>query len=259
MTDLSISSNLRERLLGGERVLGTMAFEFFTPGLIPLLEAAGCAYVILDMEHSAVGIETIKQQIAAARGMKIEPWVRVREKSYATVAGVLDAGAKGIMAPMVESASEAEDLVAWARYRPEGRRGLAFGVGHDAYRGADPIGRMQASNAETVMIALIESRRGIENADAILSTPGMDVGWLGHFDLTNDLGITAAFDHPDFLAAVDQLVAAGKKNAKALGFTDGNIEMVRKFAAKGFNVLGYANDVAALRTEMARGLAAIAE
>ena len=251
------SSNLRQRLLGGEQVIGTMAFEFFTPGLVPLLEAAGCAYVILDMEHSGVGIETIKQQIAAARGLEIEPWVRIGDKSYATVAGVLDAGAKGIMAPMVETAAEAADLVSWARYRPEGKRGLAFGVGHDAYRGTDPIARMQASNAETVMIALIESKRGIDNADAILATPGMDIGWLGHFDLTNDLGITAEFEHPDFLAAVDKLVAAAKNHGKALGVVDGNVDMVRKLKALGFNVLGYANDVTALRTEMARGLAQI--
>ena len=257
MTDSS--NHLRQRLLDGEQVLGTMAFEFFTPGLVPLLEAAGCAYVILDMEHSAVSIETIKQQIAAARGLNIEPWVRIRDKTYATVAGVLDAGAKGIMAPMVETAAEAEDLVSWARYRPEGKRGLAFGVGHDAYKGADPISRMRTSNAETVMISLIESRRGIENADAILATPGMDIGWLGHFDLTNDMGITAEFDHPDFWAAVDQLVAAGKKHRKALGVVDGNVEMVRKLAAKGFNVLGYANDVTALRTAMARGLQQIVE
>ena len=254
-----LSGNLRARLLRGERVLGTMAFEFFTPGLVPLLEAAGCRYVILDMEHSAASIETIKQQIAAARGLSIEPWVRIRDKTYATVAGVLDAGAKGIMAPMVETAAEAADLVSWARYRPEGKRGLAFGVGHDAYRGSDPIARMQESNAETVMIALIESKRGIDNADAILATPGMDIGWLGHFDLTNDLGITAQFDHPDFLAAVERLAAAGKNNGKALGVVDGNIEMVRQFADKGFNVLGYANDVTALRTEMARGLALITE
>lgn len=256
-TDLS--GTLRERLLRGERVLGTMAFEFFTPGLVPVLEAAGCAYVILDMEHSAVSIETIKQQIAAARGLAIEPWVRIREKNYATVAGVLDAGAKGIMAPMVETAAEAADLVSWARYRPEGKRGLAFGVGHDAYRGVDPLERMRQSNAETVMIALIESKRGIENADAILATPGMDVGWLGHFDLTNDLGITAQFDDPKFLDAVDQLIAAGKNNNKALGFADGNVEKIRTFAAKGFNVLGYANDVAAMRTEIAKGLQHISE
>ncbi len=253
------SRNLRQRMLGGEQVLGTMAFEFFTPGLVPLLEAAGCAYVVLDMEHSGAGIETIKQQVAAARGLNIEPWVRVRDKSYGTVAGLLDVGAKGIMAPMVETAAEAEDLVAWARYRPEGKRGLAFGVGHDAYRGTDPIGRMRQSNEETVMISLIESQRGIEKADEILAVPGMDIGWLGHFDLTNDMGITAQFDHPEFLAAVDQLAAAGKKHGKALGVVDGNVEMVRKLAAKGFNVLGFANDVTALRTAMAQGLRQIAE
>lgn len=256
---LDRADHLRQRLLRGERVVGTMAFEFFTPGLTPVLDAAGCAYVILDMEHSGASIETIKQQIAAARGLNIEPWVRLREKTYAAVAGVLDTGAKGIMAPMVETAEEAADLVAWARYRPEGKRGLALGVGHDAYRGTDPAARMKQANEETVLIALVESARGIENAEAILATPGMDVGWLGHFDLTNDLGITADFEHPDFLASVDRLVTAGKSQKKALGFADGNVEMIRNFAAKGFNVLGYANDVAALRTQMARGLAQIAE
>ena len=96
-------ASLRQRLAAGERAFGTMAFEFFTPGLIPVLRAAGCEWVVLDTEHSGVGIETIKQQIAYARGLDIAVWVRVPEKSYAAVATVLDAGARGIMVPMLET------------------------------------------------------------------------------------------------------------------------------------------------------------
>ena len=246
--------SIRQRLLAGERCCGTMAFDLFTPALTTVLANCGYDFVILDTEHSGVGIETIKQQIAYARGLPIEVWVRVPEKSYAAVATVLDAGAKGIMAPLLETPEQARELVEWARYRPEGKRGLAFGMPHDAYRGTDPIGAMAAANAEIVLIALIESRLGIENAEAILATPGIDVGWLGHFDLTSDLGIPARFDHPDFMACVDRLAAAGRATGKPLATLDGNPDLLRTMVGKGFSVLGYANDVAVLRAGFTAGL-----
>jgi 2-keto-3-deoxy-L-rhamnonate aldolase RhmA len=252
---MSEQRSVRARLQAGERCIGTMAFELFTPGLTAILADCGCDFVIMDMEHSGAGIGTIKQQVAYARGLPIEVWVRPPEKSYAAVATVLDAGATGIMLPMVETAEDAAALVEWARYRPEGKRGLAFGVGHDAYRGRDPIARMAEANERNVLIALIESRRGIDNAEAILRTPGLDVGWLGHFDLTSDLGIPAQFDHPEFIAAVDRLAAAGARTGKPLASLDARPEFLRLMAAKGFRILGFANDVAALRSGYVRGLA----
>ncbi|HET6469648.1 MAG TPA: aldolase/citrate lyase family protein, partial [Geminicoccaceae bacterium] len=242
------------RLAAGERCYGTMAFEFFTPGLTALLAGCGCDFVILDMEHSGAGIDTIKRQIAYARGLPIEVWVRVPEKSYAAVATVLDAGARGIMAPMLETPEEAGALVEWARYRPQGGRGLAFGIGHDGYLGQDPVGTMAAANERNVLIALIESRRGIDNAEAILATPGIDVGWLGHFDLTSDLGIPAAFGDPAFLTAVDRLVAAGARTGKPLGILDADPDLLRAFAGGGFRALGWASDLTALRTAMGLGI-----
>ena len=203
------ATGLRARLQAGERLYGTMAMELFTPGLTALLADCGYDFLFVDMEHSGAGIDTIKQQIAFARGLPIEVWVRVPEKSYAAVATVLDAGAQGIMLPMVETAAEAAALVEWARYRPEGKRGLAFGIGHDAYRARDPLATMAEANRRNVLIALIESRQGIENAESILAVPGIDLGWLGHFDLTSDLGIPAQFEAPAFTAALDRLAAAG--------------------------------------------------
>lgn len=251
MTDRPI----RARLHAGERLYGTMAFELFTPGLTAVLADCGYDFVILDMEHSGVGIDTIKQQIAFARGLPLTVWVRVPEKSYAAVATVLDAGAQGIMLPMVETAEEATAFVDWARYRPQGRRGLAFGIGHDAYRGGDPLATMREANASNVLIALIESRRGIENANAILAVPGIDIGWLGHFDLTSDLGIPTRFEAPQFTAAVEQLVQAARAADKPLGILDTRPEFLRSMSDIGFRILGYGTDVAALRSGYAKGLA----
>ena len=83
---------------------------------------------MLDMEHSGVGIETIKQQVAYARGLDIEVWVRPPEKSYAAVATVLDAGATASWCRCWRAPEEAHELVEWAKYRPEGKRGCAFGI-----------------------------------------------------------------------------------------------------------------------------------
>src|SRR5437762_11258450 len=179
---------VRERLRAGGTAFGVMAFEFFTPGLAPTLAAAGAEFVILDMKHSAVSIETIKAQIAYAHGAGIVPMVRVPSCTYHLIAPVLDAGALGIMAPMIETREQAETLVAACRYRPEGRRGLGFSVSHDRYTGGAARPKMQAANEAILTVALIESSRGVENAEAILATPGLDLGWLGHYDLSDSLG-----------------------------------------------------------------------
>lgn len=251
--------SVRSRLRAGERVYGTMAFELFTPGLTAILAAAGYDFVIIDMEHSGASIDTVKQQIAYGRGLPIEVWVRVPEKSYAAVATVLDAGAQGIMVPMLETPEEAQALVEWGRYRPEGRRGLAFGIGHDDYRGTDPIGAMAAANERNVLIALIETALGIENAMGILATPGIDVGWLGHFDLTADLGIPAKFEDPAFLAAVDKLTAASRATGTALGALDANPDYMARRVADGFTVLGWGTDAGVLRAGYAQGLSTLRE
>src|SRR5207248_5288731 len=129
---ISMRTNpVRERLRAGGNAFGIMAFEFFTPGLAPVLAASGAEFVLLDMEHSGISIYTVKAQIAHAQGAGIVPMVRVTACAYHLIAPVLDAGALGIMAPMIETREQAETLVAACRYRPEGRRGLGFGVSHD--------------------------------------------------------------------------------------------------------------------------------
>src|SRR5436190_13675634 len=197
---------VRERLRAGGNAFGVMAFEFFTPGLAPVLAAAGAEFVILDMEHSGISIETIKAQIAYAHGAGIVPLVRVTSCIYHLIAPVLDAGALGIMAPLIETREQAEALVAACRYRPQGQRGLGFSISHDRYTGGSARAKMQAANEAILTIALIESARGVENAEAILATQGLDMGWLGHYDLSDSLGCAEQFGDPRFLAAERRLL-----------------------------------------------------
>ena len=145
-------------------------------------------------------------------------WSACRACAYHLIAPVLDAGALGIMAPMIETREQAETLVAACRYRPEGRRGLGFGVSHDRYTAGAAVPKMQAANDAILTIALIESARGVENADAILAVPGLDLGWLGHYDLSDSLGCAENFDDPRYRAAEQRLIAAATAAKKPLGW-----------------------------------------
>ena len=248
---------VRAKLAKGGTALGHMAFELFTPGLAQILANAGAEFVILDTEHSGVGIETIKRQAAFARGTGLVPMVRVAGAHYHLIAPMLDAGAMGIMVPMVETAEQAAEIAAWCRYRPEGRRGLAFAIAHDDYRGGDHVAAIKTANARTLTIALIETASGIDNVDAIMATPGIDVGWIGHYDLTNSLGIDGEFDHPRYKAAVQALLRACKQHGKAAGFLAGDVETGRRYLDLGIRILCYGTDVAVYQGALKAGLEAL--
>ena len=126
--------SLRKRVMAGEVVLGSMVFEFFSPGMAQLMKQAGCEYVIYDMEHTGLGYETVKAQVAACRGIGVAPMARVPRSDYAFLARALDIGCEGVMVPMVNSPDEARAIVEACRYPPVGRRGAAFGFAHDHAR-----------------------------------------------------------------------------------------------------------------------------
>lgn len=246
---------VRERLRAGGNAFGVMAFEFFTPGLAPVLAASGAEFVLLDMEHSGVAIDTVKAQIAHAHGAGIVPMVRVPACAYHLIAPVLDAGALGIMAPMIETREQAETLVAACRYRPEGRRGLGFSVSHDRYTGGAARPKMQAANDAILTIALVESARGVENAGAILATPGLDLGWLGHYDLSDSLGCAEDFNDPRYLAAEQRLLAAAVAADRPLGWLVPTGEAARLALRRGFRCICIGHEVAVLRNALTQEFA----
>ena len=169
---------LKARTLAGETVLGALVFEFFSPGMPQVLKAADCEFALFDMEHTGLGFETLKMLFAACRGVGISPMVRVPRSEYHFLARALDVGAHGVMVPMVESAGEAQRIVEATHYPPQGRRGAAFGIAQDDYRGGDVKAKVAALNERTLVIAQIESERGLDEVEAIAATPGIDVLWL---------------------------------------------------------------------------------
>ncbi|MEM7188830.1 MAG: aldolase/citrate lyase family protein [Pseudomonadota bacterium] len=234
-------ATIRQRVMAGEQVLGAMIFEFFSPGMPQLLAHAGCDYVLYDMEHTGVGFETLKDQISHCRGLPITPMVRVPRGEYQFLARALDIGMRGVMIPMVESGEEAEAIAAACRYPPEGRRGAAFGFAHDDFN-PDPAATIAKANAETLVIAQIETERGLQNVEHIAATPGIDVLWIGHYDLANFLGIPGDFQNPVFIDAVKTTVDAARRHGKGLGFMPADAAWAAEYKGYGFNMLAVGPD-----------------
>jgi 2-dehydro-3-deoxyglucarate aldolase/4-hydroxy-2-oxoheptanedioate aldolase len=235
-------STIRQRALAGETIAGAMIFEFFVPGMPQILRNAGAEYAIYDMEHGGLGIDTLKMLAAASRGTGVAPMVRVPRGEYHFIARALDVGAQGVMVPMVESPEQAQSIADSAHYPPTGRRGAAFGFAHDDYEPGDPQSKMKVADARNFVIAQIETDRGLEAVEEIAAVNGIDCLWLGHFDLTNFLGIPGQFDSPVFTGAVSRIVAAGRKHGKALGFMAADADLARHYNALGFNMIASGTD-----------------
>ncbi len=234
--------SFRQRLRDGEVLLGQMVLEMFTPGIGPMLAASGLDFVIFDMEHGRCDITLLAEMVASCRGCGIVPLARVPDVAYAPLSRALDVGARGVMVPRVETRAQAEDIVSQLRYAPAGRRGVALGVAHDLYCAGAPEFFAQA-NEETCVIVMVETVKAFENLDAIVSVPGIDIVWVGHYDLTVSMGIPTEFDHPRCMAAMDALLAACKKHGVAPGFLPGSPEAAAYWIGRGFRAISLSTDV----------------
>lgn len=236
--------NRVKRTLGaGGVTLGTLVIEFDTTGIARIAAAAGADFVIFDLEHSGWTIETVRRLVATCGGSDVVPVVRPPALRSHLLAGPLDTGAMGLMVPMVESEEQARLIVRSTKYPPAGARGAAFGVAHDDYLGGGVGEKMRSANEETLLIAQIETATGLENVERIAAVDGIDVVWVGQFDLTASLGIPGQFQHPDYLAALDRVVVAASRHGKAAGFMTTSIEEGADLLAKGFRALAYWGDV----------------
>jgi 2-dehydro-3-deoxyglucarate aldolase/4-hydroxy-2-oxoheptanedioate aldolase len=250
---------VKNALQKGGRAIGAMVFECFAPGLPQICRNAGAEFVLYDMEHTGLGFESLKTQLALCRGLDLVPMARVPRGEYHFIARALDIGAFGVMVPMVATRAEAEYIVSCSRYPPQGRRGAAFGFAHDDYQGGDVAIKMAALHQRTMMIAQIETDQGLDNVEAIAAVPGVDALWIGQFDLTNFLGIPAQFSHPKYLAAVDRVLAACAAHGKAAAMLATDDAWARDYVAKGFRLMAYGIDQLLLQEALRRGLEVLRE
>jgi 2-keto-3-deoxy-L-rhamnonate aldolase RhmA len=181
--------------------------------------------------------------LCATAPASLAPVVRVPVTDYHHIAHALDVGAMGLVIPLVADAAQARFAVECAMYPPRGRRGCAFAMIHDDYKGGDLTAKMRHANENVLIVAQIETAQGLENVEAIAAVDGVDALWIGQFDLTTSLGIPGRFDHPQFLEATSRVVAACRKHNKAATLAVMDPDQLAAGPAAGFRLLVYAADL----------------
>lgn len=242
--------SFRELTRNRDLKIGTFIGEFATPGIGQIIKNAGCHFAMVDMEHTGFGYETVKSTLRYLHDAGLASLVRPPSKDYHHLARALDVGAQGVMPPMLGTAEEARRIVNDIKYAPDGVRGVALGMAHDDYAPGPVMKKLAEANEKTSLVALIETAEGIENCDQIAAVNGVDCLWIGHFDLSCSLGIPGQFDHPDFVKAVDRVIAAAKAHNKALGRLVPSVEEGAALHAAGFDMIIYSGDIWLLQTAL---------
>ncbi|MGH9720739.1 MAG: HpcH/HpaI aldolase family protein [Bryobacteraceae bacterium] len=252
-------NRLQQVVAEGRIPVGHMIMEFATRGLAKILEAADVDFVMLDMEHTGFDTDRIADQIAWFKATSIAPFVRVPQGLYHFLARTMDAGALGVMVANVETAGQARDIVNAVKYAPMGKRGLGLGTAHNDYVMPDVVDYFNLSNRNTTVVCQIESPAGLANVEAIAQTPGVDVLWVGHYDLTQAMGIPAEFHHPQFLDALGKVVDTTKKFGKCAAIQPGNLAQAAEWLDLGFNVISLGVDFAFYRDALKGGVKSLRE
>ncbi len=252
-----LHNGLRSHIEANRLTIGTMLFEFFTPGIGHILKNAGCDFAIADMEHSGIGFGDLRAVVRYFEAAGLPSVVRIPTSRSDDVSRAFDIGADAILIPMVGTALEAEDIVSAAKFHPRGQRGIAVQIGHDRFREMDFNENLAASNGRTAILVQIETVEGVRNADAIASVDGVDCLWLGHGDLSASLGTPGNFDTEEFKSAVDTITSAAKNNGKMSGRLVPDAEAARRAGAQGFQLIALSADVKLLHRALQDGVAAI--
>lgn len=234
---------------------------FMITGDAAFVEAAGYAgydFVLLDMEHGPGTFQNLQNLIRAANVANVFPLVRVPRGTDIWIDRALDVGAGGVLVPQIDTAEQARAAVSAAKFSPLGTRGTCRFVrsaGYGAIPGSDYFSQAQ----DTVVILQAEGKKAFDNLDEILEVPGIDMLFVGPYDLSSSLGLIGQIEHPKVMEYIQDIVKkAGAKGVKVGCFSD-NPQTARKLRDLGVKFVGYSCDTAIFMRAAMEDVAVFAE
>jgi 2-keto-3-deoxy-L-rhamnonate aldolase RhmA len=251
-----MQNELKKRLQAGEQILGTMVTLFDNLQIARLLKIAGFDFFVIDCEHGAFNYSAMADLLAMAREVGMPAVVRIPMVDRECILKYMEMGAAGLLLPNTETAEQARLLVQYAKYAPLGDRGVSLFRPHSGYEKIDSaVDYMGKANGETLLLVQIESRAGIGKCEAILAVEGVDAAFIGPSDLSQSLGIIGQLGHPDFISAVDRVIAAAKQHGKYSGLhCMGTIESLKPWREKGMTLNLWQNEIILMMAAIREGL-----
>jgi len=233
---------LKQKLLKKEPTVGSW-ITIGSTVVAEIMSQSGFEWLTVDMEHSAITLDTAQELIRVIALSGTIPLVRVGHNQPNLIKRVMDAGAHGVIVPMVNSRLEAEQAVASVKYPPVGFRGVGlaraqgYGNSFESYR--------DWNQAHSVVIVQVEHIKAVENLEAILDVPGVDGFIVGPYDLSGSLGVPGQFDHPSVVEALQRIrdIAAGSNAASGYHVVQPDLEDALTKQNEGYSFLGYSLDI----------------
>jgi 4-hydroxy-2-oxoheptanedioate aldolase len=240
---MKISRNLKAKLESGGIVVGTwMTIPHMM--VAEILSQSGFDFLLLDGEHAPVTVDMVGSLLAATDLFGTPVIYRVRSNSDDLIKAALDAGAAGIMVPMVNSVSDAERAVAAAKYPPLGRRGIGPWRASNYY--SDFLDCVAQANSATSLVLQIESSAAVEAINEIAAVQSVDVLYVGPADLAASMGLPIGELHPDLMKAFNKVATAARSHNKIAAIDVVSIDYARQFAELGFSVFTFGLDTSYL-------------
>jgi 2-keto-3-deoxy-L-rhamnonate aldolase RhmA len=236
------TSNVKKRLKEGQVCFGTMLRILKSPQAVALCASEGWDYIILDTEHNDYDYETLGNFSLVAKYEEIGLFVRVPDKLYHQMAQMLDIGAEGLVLPQVKTLEETQHIIQSVKYAPAGTRGVSVSTTATLFRNYKIEDYTEWANRELMTIIQIESEEGINNAEKIISTEGVDAIMIGPADLSHDMGISGQLRHPRIEEAFREIITQCNKYGVAPGIHLNNMEDVNKWVNEGMRFVSYGYD-----------------
>lgn len=229
--DTPWESPIRQRLLAGQPVFGCTV----TTGNLDMAARAamsGFHFLWLELEHSPITLETVRNIVLATRALPAVPFARLPVTETWTAKRVLDAGVHGVIFPFVSTPALARQAAEACRYPPQGRRGSGASLAISCW--PEPDGYFDSADRNIVTVAVIEEASAVECVDEIAATPGIDVLFVGTGDLSFSMGLRGQQQHPRVEAAAATVLAAARRHGKIAGRPAGTHDDTARYLEQGF-------------------------
>ncbi|MFC2037422.1 HpcH/HpaI aldolase/citrate lyase family protein [Chloroflexota bacterium] len=242
MLDATGTKTIRQRLVDGECVFGPF-LKIPASAPVELVGYAGFDFCVVDLEHSPFTFERAEELVRAAQGVGLASIIRTFDGQPPTLVRALDTGCDGILVPNLQSRTETEMVVRGARFHPLGERGMDPHARSARYRMIPKEVYFAQANERTLIGVQIEGMMGVQNLDDIVQVDGIDLIFIGPYDLSQSLGMPGQVDAPPVLEKAREIVAAVRARGKAVGIYADNVESARRWRDLGIQFVAISVDV----------------
>ena len=225
---------LKKRFQNGETLIGATIVEYCRPSLIKTYQQVGFDFVYIEYEHTFFDMPTFADTVLSARDNGLPVIAKTPQLERQEIAKLLECGAVGIQLPRTEHRSQVEELMSYIKFPPKGTRATASGYGNSDYLKPSLKSEwIKEQDLETTAVIHIETKLGCQNAEEIISSPGVDMVYVGTGDLSIDMGYPDNKEHPEIIEAMSKILSICKKYQIPFGLTASNAESARFWINKG--------------------------